>query len=135
MSEPIRVEPMDRYNEKLLETVQAEEDGDEPWILKDVSFTVEPGETVAIVGATGAGKTTITSLLTRFYDIQRGRILIDGIDIREMEPKRLRKMASTVLQDVFLFSGTIEENIHLDNHDITPEEVKQYSLNPSSYRL
>lgn len=101
------------------------EGDDEQWILKDVSFTVEPGETVAIVGATGAGKTTITSLLTRFYDIQRGRILIDGIDIREMEPKRLRKMASTVLQDVFLFSGTIEENIHLDNHDITPEAVKQ----------
>jgi ATP-binding cassette subfamily B protein len=95
------------------------------WILKDVSFAVEPGQTVAIVGATGAGKTTITSLLTRFYDIQKGQILIDGIDIRRMDPRRLRRIASTVLQDVFLFSGTIEENIRLDNDDITEERVRR----------
>lgn len=83
------------------------------WVLKDVSFRVEPGETAAIVGATGAGKTTIISLLTRLYDIQKGRILLDGMDIREMDLHRLRRAVAVVLQDVFLFSGTIEENIRL----------------------
>jgi len=83
------------------------------WVLRDVSFTVEPGETAAIVGATGAGKTTIISLLTRLYDIQKGRILLDGMDIREMDLHRLRRAVAVVLQDVFLFSGTIEENIRL----------------------
>jgi ATP-binding cassette subfamily B protein len=101
-------------------------EGDErEWVLKGVSFTVKPGETVAIVGATGAGKTTIISLLTRLYDIQRGRITIDGMDIREMDPRRLRSAISVVLQDVFLFSGTIEGNIRLGADNVDRHAVEQ----------
>jgi len=97
---------------------------DDDWILKDVSFTVEPGERVAIVGHTGAGKTTITSLLMRFYDIQRGQILLDGIDIRELDLEELRSNFSIVLQDVFLFSGDIAANIRLGNNSITDDALR-----------
>ena len=76
-------------------------------MLRDVSFTIDPGETVAIVGHTGAGKTTIISLLLRFYDVQKGAIRIDGVDIREMDLSELRRRYGVVLQDPFLFSGTI----------------------------
>jgi ATP-binding cassette, subfamily B, multidrug efflux pump len=102
-----------------------EESGGEAfdWVLRDVSFTIEPGETVAIVGHTGAGKTTIISLLMRFYDIQRGAIRIDGIDIREMELTELRRRFGVVLQDPFLFSGTIENNIRLGSSWITDEQI------------
>ena len=99
---------------------------DEPnWILRDVSFTVEPGQTVAIVGATGAGKTTIINLLLRFYEINKGQILVDGIDISDMRLSDLRNHIGLVLQDVFLFSGSIERNITLDNPDITLDQVKE----------
>ncbi len=94
------------------------------YVLKGVSFKIDPGETVAIVGATGAGKTSITSILSRFYEIQKGRILIDGVDIRDIRKEELRKYISIVLQDVFLFSGTIRSNIDLGSEDITLEEVK-----------
>src|SRR5438552_13540594 len=86
---------------------------DEDWVLRDVSFHVNPGESVAIVGHTGAGKTTTTSLLTRFYDIQKGEILLDGIRIAKLDLGYLRRSFAVVLQDVFLFSGTMESNIRL----------------------
>src|SRR5881296_4117231 len=86
---------------------------DENWVLKDVSFHVHPGESVAIVGHTGAGKTTTTSLLTRFYDIQKGEILLDGVSIAQLDLEYLRSSFAVVLQDVFLFSGTLESNIRL----------------------
>ena len=96
----------------------------EDWVLRDVSFEVAPGERVAIVGATGAGKSTIVNLLLRFYDVGRGRILVDGVDIREMELDALRRLFSLVLQDVQLFSGTIASNIRLGNTDITDAQVR-----------
>jgi ATP-binding cassette, subfamily B, multidrug efflux pump len=99
------------------------------WILRDVSFTIEPGETVAIVGHTGAGKTTIISLLMRFYDIQKGTIRIDGVDIRQMELNDLRRRFGVVLQDPFLFSGTIENNIRLGSNWITDEQILAAATN------
>jgi len=95
------------------------------WVLRDVSFTIEPGETVAIVGHTGAGKTTIISLLLRFYDIQRGAIRIDGVDIRDMDLAELRCSYGVVLQDPFLFSGTIADNIRLGSQWVTQEMVER----------
>ena len=95
------------------------------WVLKDVSFVVEPGETVAFVGHTGAGKTTIISLLLRFYDVQKGAIRIDGVDVREMDLNDLRRRFGVVLQDPFLFTGTLEQNIRLGSDWITDEQVAQ----------
>jgi ATP-binding cassette subfamily B multidrug efflux pump len=86
---------------------------EEDWVLRDVSFRVEPGQTLAIVGHTGAGKTTIIQLLLRFYDIQRGEILLDGVDIRELDVQDLRRLFGIVLQDPFLFTGTLETNVKL----------------------
>jgi ATP-binding cassette subfamily B protein len=97
---------------------------DEDWVLKDVSFTVEPGQSIALVGHTGSGKTTITNLLMRFYDIQRGRILLDGVDLRDWDLKALRQNFAVVLQEVFLFSGTIEGNIRLGRQEITEDRVR-----------
>ena len=88
------------------------------YVLKNISFKINPGETVAIVGATGAGKTSIINILTRFYDINKGNIFVDGIDISKIDKKELRKYISIVLQDVFLFSGTIRSNISMDNDQI-----------------
>ncbi len=93
------------------------------WILRGVSFTVEPDTTAAIVGHTGAGKTTITALMMRFYDVQRGAVLVDGVDVREQDLKTLRQRFGVVLQDPFLFSGTIAQNIRLGSNWITEEEV------------
>ena len=106
-----------------------EEDGDREtdWILRDVSFVVEPGQQVAIVGATGAGKTTIINTLLRFYDIQRGGIFIDGIDIRDLRLAELRRRVGLVLQDVFLFSGSIAHNLTLEDPDITEADMRRAS--------
>jgi ATP-binding cassette subfamily B protein len=95
------------------------------WVLRDVSFTIEPGETAAIVGHTGAGKTTLISLLLRFYDVQRGAIRIDGVDIKEMALADLRRRFGVVLQDPFLFTGTIEGNIRLGTDWISDEDVRE----------
>lgn len=96
---------------------------DEHWVLNDVSFEIDPGQTVAIVGHTGSGKTTIISLINRFYNIQKGSIEIDGIDIKKLSTDYLRENIGVVLQDVFLFSGSIMDNITLRNPDITKEQV------------
>jgi ATP-binding cassette subfamily B protein len=97
---------------------------DEEWVLKDVSFTVQPGQSVALVGHTGSGKTTITNLLMRFYDVQRGRILLDGVDVRDWDLQSLRENFAVVLQDIFLFTGTVESNIRLGRADISDERVQ-----------
>ncbi|MBI1930957.1 MAG: ABC transporter ATP-binding protein [Ignavibacteriales bacterium] len=95
------------------------------YVLKNVSFKIKPGETVAIVGATGAGKTSIISLLTRFYDIEKGEILIDGINIKELSKHELRRKISVVLQDVYLFSGNIKSNIGLNSDEISDEKIRE----------
>ena len=93
---------------------------EDDWILRDVSFRVRPGETMAIVGHTGAGKTTTIQLLLRFYDIQRGQILLDGTDIREFSVQDLRRQFGIVLQDPFLFTGTLESNVRLGTAGVDP---------------
>ncbi len=98
--------------------------GNPDWVLKNVSFKIGHGRTVAIVGHTGAGKTTLMNLLTRFYDVQRGEILLDGIPINEIHPHDIRKQITVVHQDVFLFSGTIRDNISLGNEEIPFERIQ-----------
>jgi ATP-binding cassette subfamily B protein len=95
------------------------------WVLRDVTFTIEPGETVAIVGHTGAGKTTLISLLLRFYDVQKGAVRIDGVDVRDMDLADLRSRFGVVLQDPFLFSGTIGGNIRLGTKRIQDSQVEK----------
>jgi ATP-binding cassette subfamily B protein len=111
--------------ERSSPSVGSKEEEEPDWVLRDVSFTIEPGETVAIVGHTGAGKTTIISLLLRFYDVQRGAVRIDGVDVKEMSLNDLRRRFGVVLQDPFLFTGTIEGNIRLGTEWVTDEQVRQ----------
>lgn len=96
---------------------------DEEWVLRDVSFALKPGETVAVVGHTGAGKTTLISLLLRFYDVQRGSIRIGGVDIRNFDLRELRRQFGVVLQDPYMFTGTIEQNIRLGTESITEQQL------------
>jgi len=93
------------------------------YVLKDISFSINPGERIAIVGHTGAGKTSIINILTRFYDINKGEILLDGVNIEKLDKRELRKHISMVLQDVFLFSGSIKSNINLNDNEIGDERV------------
>ena len=95
----------------------------ENWILKDISFTIEPGETIALVGKTGSGKTTITNLVNRFYDIQKGEILLDGVNIKNINKRSLRRHIGTVLQDPFIFARSIKDNIKL-NKKISDDDIK-----------
>jgi ATP-binding cassette subfamily B multidrug efflux pump len=95
------------------------------WVMRGVSFTIEPHQTAAIVGHTGAGKTTITSLMMRFYDVQHGQVLVDGVDVREQDLTRLRQRFGVVLQDPFLFSGTVADNIRLGTEHITDEDMRE----------
>jgi ABC-type multidrug transport system fused ATPase/permease subunit len=94
------------------------DDNDSSWVLRDVSFVVEPGEKIAFVGATGAGKTTVIKLLTRLYDVNRGVVRVDGIDVKDMPQQDLRRRIASVLQDVFLFSGSVARNIALGREDL-----------------
>ena len=107
----------------------------ENWILKDVSFVIEPGKRAAFVGATGAGKSSILNLIGRYYDIQKGRITIDGVDIKELSTEQLRGAIGQVQQDVFIFTGDIKGNIRLKNEDISDEEIKKAAdfVNASSF--
>ena len=97
----------------------------EDWVLRNVSFTIEPGETIAVVGHTGAGKTTLMSLLFRFYDVQKGAIRVDGKDVRDLQAQELRRQFGVVLQDPYLFTGTLEDNIRLGTHGIDREAVEE----------
>ena len=99
-------------------------DGEE-WVLRDVSFVIEPGQTVAFVGATGAGKSSILNLIGRYYDIQKGRITIDGVDIRELDTDSIRRAIGQVQQDVFLFTGDIRSNIRLSDDSISDEDIEE----------
>jgi ATP-binding cassette, subfamily B, multidrug efflux pump len=101
-----------------------EKPSDQDWVLRDVSFRLLPGQTAAIVGHTGAGKTTVVQLLLRFYEIQRGEILLDGTDIRKLDVQELRRQFGIVLQDPFLFTGTVESNVRLGTEGITRERVE-----------
>ncbi len=95
------------------------------WVLKGISFHIAEGEKVAIVGATGAGKTSIIALLSRFYDVQKGQVLVDGIDVRDLPQSDLRRQVGVVLQDPFLFTGTLAHNIRLNETRIDDEQVRQ----------
>ena len=108
---------------------------DEEWVLKNISFEVKAGETIALVGATGAGKSSIINLLSRFYEFQKGEILIDGVDIRKTDIEHLRNHISVVLQDVFLFSGSIYRNITLDDKDISKEQVMNAAIDVGAHQF
>jgi ATP-binding cassette subfamily B protein len=97
----------------------------EDWVLRDVSFTIEEGETIAVVGHTGAGKTTLTNLLLRFYDVQKGAIRVGGVDVRDYDVQELRRQFGIVLQDPYLFTGTIADNIRLGTEGIPDEAIEK----------
>jgi ATP-binding cassette subfamily B protein len=117
--------PAERGSAAVANGDEATSDAVPDWVLRDVTFAIEPGETIAVVGHTGAGKTTLISLLMRFYDVQQGAIRIDGVDIKEMNLDDLRGRFGVVLQDPFLFSGTVEGNIRLGTARIQDEDVEQ----------
>ncbi len=113
------------YRDNSASSDAASSDSAQDWVLRDVTFSIEPGETVAIVGHTGAGKTTLISLLLRFYDVQKGAVRIDGVDVKDMDVADLRSRFGVVLQDPFLFSGTIGGNIRLGTQRIRDEDIEK----------
>ena len=127
-------EPAVRRGEIVFEHVWFAYKG-EDWVLRDVSFRIAPGEEVAIVGATGSGKTTLIKLLDRLYDVQRGRILVDGVDVREWDPRVLRSRIAVVLQDVFLFSGPLEANIGMGRPDIDRARIEAAARHVNAERF
>ncbi|MGH2398218.1 MAG: ABC transporter ATP-binding protein, partial [bacterium] len=110
-------------------------DGEPDWVLRGVSFHIRPGESVAFVGHTGAGKTSIINLITRFHDPQRGQVLVDGLDVRRLAQRELRRHVGLVLQDVFLFSGTIASNIRLGDTEITDEQLRRAAEFVNAHRF
>ena len=120
-----RLGPFDFAQGRLAEAPVPTQANEPDWVLRDVNFVLEPGETIAVVGHTGAGKTTLISLLMRFYEVQRGAVRIDGVDIKEMNLDELRSRFGVVLQDPFLFSGTVAGNIRLGTARIQDEDVEQ----------
>jgi len=98
---------------------------DEDWVLRGIDLRVRPGESVALVGATGAGKTSVISLLSRFYDVQRGRVSLDGVDVRDYDQRALRRHVGVVLQDVFLFAGTVASNLSLGDERVTCARMEE----------
>lgn len=134
---------VNKENPKTLDSIKGEIEfknvwfayEDEDWILKDISFKIKPGEKVAFVGATGAGKSSILNLIGRYYDIQKGEILIDGVNIADLDKSQLRKAIGQVQQDVFIFTGDIKSNIRLRNDEIGYEDIKKAAeyVNASSF--
>ena len=120
------------YETKDGETPTKDNEGNENWVLRDVSFVIEPGQKVAFVGATGAGKSSILNLIGRYYDIQKGAIRIDGIDIRDMSREQIRAAIGQVQQDVFLFTGDIKQNIRLRDDSISDETIRQAAVNTNA---
>lgn len=110
-------------------------EGTEEWVLKGVSFRIRSGESVAVVGHTGAGKTSIINLITRFYDPQRGQVLVDGVDVRRYPQRDLRRHIGLVLQDVFLFSGTVASNIRLGNREISDDDIRRAAEFVNAHRF
>jgi ABC-type multidrug transport system fused ATPase/permease subunit len=122
--------------ERSRASVEGRVESAEPeWVLRDVSFRVAPGERVAFVGATGAGKTTIIKLLTRFYDVTRGRILIDGVELSRWPQAELRRRIAMVLQDVFLFSGTVADNLSLERPEVDRARVARVARAVQAHRF
>ena len=107
----------------------------EDWVLKDVSFTLEEGESLAVVGATGSGKSTLINVLCRFYDAQRGQVRIDGIPVNEMDKHNLRRQIALVQQDVFLFSGNVVDNIRVGNPDLDLEQIQSVARAVNSHHF
>jgi len=134
LDEPVRIVTPERPKPAPAEASSIEFDSvwfaykDEDWVLRDVSFRISAGETIAVVGHTGAGKTTLINLLLRFYDVQRGAIRIGGVDVRELDPRDLRRHFGVVLQDPHLFTGTIGDNIRLGTKNITEEDLELAAL-------
>ncbi|MGN1368313.1 MAG: ABC transporter ATP-binding protein [Aristaeellaceae bacterium] len=123
------------YETKDGKTPTAENAGNENWVLRDVSFVIEPGQKVAFVGATGAGKSSILNLIGRYYDIQKGAIRIDGVDIRDMSREQIRAAIGQVQQDVFIFTGDVKHNIRLRDEEITDADIREAAHNTNASRF